>query len=191
LAAKEFFKKRDLPAWLLIFLVVWIIGYSLPSYSRAYETQNHVTSRTADMTIRWAKENTDQQDLFIAPSTLPLIIHNRPAISNSLAVFRAARIIRSVELGFYNNVYLVAEMKLNQNLNLVPMEEAELFKIFELELIHTERFRPHVASQIFRVVGLKEGREEWEALELLRQREVPAGADEDTEGVIFLLEQLP
>ena len=193
IAAKEFFKARSLPRWIPVFIGIWFAGYTLPAYSRAYETQNHVTSRTAAMAIQWAKENTDRHDFFIAPSTLPLIIHNRPAISDSLAVFRAARIIRSRELGFYNNIYLVSELKLDQNLNLQPMDEEELFDIFELELLHTERFRPHVASQIFRVVDLKPGVEEWEDLERLRQRKVPVGdnVEEEVEGVIFLLEQLP
>ncbi len=191
LTAREFFKQRGLPVWIPVAVVAWVAGYTLPSYSRAYLTQDHVISRSVEMGTQFAEKEGTARDLFISTSSVPYIVHQRAAIPARRAVYHAARVIRSQELGFYDNVYVIMDFKADINGVFHPMEDEALMDIFEMELLREERFRPHVSSRIYRIEGLKAGVDAWEDLERLRNRPIPELKDLDIAFSLHRIEQLP
>lgn len=191
ITAKEFFGMRPVPRWIHAGLALWFFAFSLPAISNSYHKYDHLISRTNQMAIQFAKDHTTPNDLFIGPSTLPFIINQRPAVPGIVAEVKAGHVIRSREIGFYNNIYLVMELKRTSEFELIPRKNQRLYEILELELVHEERFRTNIFSRIYRVQGLKPGVEAWDQLEKLRNLPPPEAGAPDSALTRYYLKQLP
>ncbi len=191
LVGHEFFKSRPFPNWLFVALSLWIGFYTLPAWSRAYLSYDIVIARTVDWSLDYFEEHSSKRTLIVAESSLPFATHGFPAIPAARAVEEPEKVVRSVELSFYDEVLVLERFKENEEMEMAAMSFPELFDHFEVELLAEERFRPHLASRIFRITGLKEDSPSVEKLKRLRARELPENPDADIDNVLLKLNQLP
>lgn len=190
IAAKEFFGMRPLPAWILWAVGLWAFIFSQPSVSRSYLKYDHLGSRTPAVAVKFAHEVGTPEDLFIGPSTLPFIVNERATLAGGLAQLKPAHLIRSQEIGFFDEIYVVLEMKRVAPGEFRARRHDRLLDIYEMELVHEERFRVNIFTRIYRITGLKPGIPAWDELENLRNLPLPDGDPEDhLEG--YYLRQLP
>lgn len=191
LTLREFFKERPLPVWLHGFVGLFIVVFTMQANTRHFFTNDIEINRHMEWAVEFAREDATERDLFVAESSLPFIVNHRPSIADFRAKARPELLLRSMELGFYDNVYFVFRYRQKNDFSLEPRGDPSVMDDLVVEIAEEYWWRPNFVSRIYRLEGVKPDTVIEERLEGERSKTVPEDAEEDVGIILYKLKQLP
>lgn len=197
---KEFFRNRGFPNGFFLLIIGYIFGFVVPANAKHEVTDGYVTSREIDWVSEYISEETTEDTLIVAESSIPIICHMRASTPMSLLNKHLRHLQFILENRIYQEVIVLQRFKIkHETLEEIPLGRKGhmrgiLHKGIKLEKIKEFRLRPHIFSRLSRVVGVNEADVEKE-IELLEKNgetwEKPTGFEGELEFLLYALKMNP
>jgi hypothetical protein len=127
---------RKLPAWVIGGTALYAVVAAAPVSSEAYMTNDHQTY----ISYRWARDyvqkHADNGVLVITRASVMFTLYGQPCLPIDIANFNPLKVVNTVPLGLYREVWAIQEYALNARLNAwVEFPSARLDQRFILKPI--------------------------------------------------------
>jgi hypothetical protein len=145
---------RALPGWVLGFTGIYAIVAAAPVSSEAYMTNEHNTYVTYHWAQQYVTTHADKSVLIVTRADLLFTLYGYPNIPIGLANRVPEKVVNTVRLGLYRDVWAIQELMLNQKLNAwVEMPTARLDRRLVLQTIAEYPLGPEARVRISRIVA--------------------------------------
>jgi len=146
---------RSLPNWVLGFTAIYAVAFAAPVSSEAYMTSEHQTF----VSYRWARDyilahDADKSILVVSRASVMFTVYGVPNVHMGIANIVPLKVVNTVSLGLYREVWVVQEYTLNGPQNAwVEYPPARLDHRIVLKTIAEYSYRTDSRIRISKVMG--------------------------------------
>jgi len=108
---------RVLPGWVLGGTALYVVVAAAPVSSEAYMTNDHQTYVSYSWARDYVQKHADNGVLLVTRASVMFTLYGQPCIPIGLANFKPLKVVNTVQLGLYREVWVIQEYTINRRLN--------------------------------------------------------------------------